>query len=362
MTGPRVVVGMSGGVDSSVAALLLKEEGYDVIGVTMQIWQSESSAAAERDGGCCGTLAAADAARVADVLDIPHYVMDFRPEFEEHVVRYFVDSYIRGRTPNPCVACNRFVKWEALLDRSLALGAEYIATGHYAGIVKLENGRYSVRNAVTAAKDQTYALYQLTQRQLSHTLMPVGGYTKPEIREIAEKAGLPVASKPDSQEICFIPDDDYGGFIDRYAPGRVPGPGSFVDSGGNILGTHRGITHYTVGQRKHLGLPMGKPVFVTGIDPEKNEVRIGSGDEIFGTELTCDEVNYMAVGEEAFRTGEIRARAKIRYTQRDAVPCTLRREGKLLRCVFDVPVRAITPGQAAVFYEGDHILCGGTIL
>ena len=362
MKKPRVVVGMSGGVDSSAAALLLKEAGYDVIGVTMQIWEPGGPADAEREGGCCGTLAAADAARVADVLDIPHYVLDFRQEFKKHVIDYFADSYIRGCTPNPCVACNRYVKWEALLSRSLELGADYIATGHYARIVRLENGRFSVRCAATRSKDQTYALYQLTQDQLAHTLMPVGEYTKPEIRGIAARAGLPVASKPDSQEICFIPDDDYGSFIDRYASGCVPGPGSFVDGKGNVLGMHKGITHYTVGQRKHLGLSLGKPVFVTGIDPETNEVRIGSAEEVFGRELFCGNVNWMSADESALSGKERRARAKIRYTQRETVPCTLRREGSGLRCLFDEPVRAITPGQAAVFYEDDHILCGGTIL
>ena len=287
----KVVVGMSGGVDSSVAALLLKRQGYDVVGVTMQIWQEESPAVTAAQGGCCGFDAAEDARRVADVLDIPHYVMNFRKEFREKVMDYFVSEYLAGRTPNPCIACNRYVKWESLLRRSMEIGADYIATGHYAGIIRLKNGRYAVRNAVTTKKDQTYALYSLTQEQLAHTLMPVGDYTKEEIRQIAEEAGLPVAHKPDSQEICFIPDNDYAAFIDREAKERVPKPGNFVTTDGQVLGRHLGITHYTVGQRKGLNLAMGRPVFVKEIRPDTNQVVIGEADEVFGGSLVCGHIN-----------------------------------------------------------------------
>ena len=211
----KVVVGLSGGVDSSVAAYLLKKQGYEVIGVTMQIWQEEDPEFQEENGGCCGLRAVDDARRVAAKLEIPYYVMNFRREFKENVIDYFIREYQEGRTPNPCIACNRYVKWEALLKRSLNIGADYIATGHYARIERLENGRYAVRNSVTARKDQTYALYNLTQEQLSRTLMPVGEYTKEEIRRIAEEAGIPVAHKKDSQEICFVPDNDYAGFIEK---------------------------------------------------------------------------------------------------------------------------------------------------
>ena len=224
----KVVVGMSGGVDSSVAAYLLKEQGYDVIGVTMQIWEDEEQQRTEENGGCCGLSAVDDARRVADRLEIPYYVMNFKQEFQEKVVDYFVEEYLAGRTPNPCIACNRYVKWESLLKRSMEIGADYIATGHYARITKLPNGRFAIRNSVTARKDQTYALYNLTQFQLAHTLMPIGEYEKDQVRRIAQEAGLPVAAKPDSQDICFVPDGDYAAFLKKKAGERMPGEGDFV--------------------------------------------------------------------------------------------------------------------------------------
>lgn len=355
----KVVVGMSGGVDSSVAACLLKEQGYDVIGVTMQIWQEETPEVVEENGGCCGLSAVDDARRVAWSLGIPYYVMNFRKEFKESVMDYFVDEYLHGHTPNPCIACNRHVKWEALLARSMEIGADYIATGHYARVMQLPNGRYTIQNSVTTTKDQTYALYNLTQDQLRRTLMPVGSYTKDEIRQIAEDRGLAVAKKKDSMEICFIPDNDYAGFIDRTVD-DVPGPGNFVDKYGNVLGQHKGITHYTVGQRKGLNLSMGHPVFVTEIRPETGEVVIGENEDVFSDRLVCGNVNWMAV--DGLHGEEKTVMAKIRYSHKGA-PCVIKElEDGRVECRFETPQRAITPGQAVVFYENDYVFGGGTIL
>ena len=356
----KVVVGMSGGVDSSVAAYLLKEEGYDVIGVTMQIWQDEDRAIQEENGGCCGLTAVDDARRVASDLGIPYYVMNFKKEFKENVIDYFVDEYLNGRTPNPCIACNRYVKWESLLKRSMDIGADYIATGHYARIEKLPNGRYSLRRSATLAKDQTYALYNLTQEQLKRTLMPVGAYAEEEVREIAEKIGLRVANKPDSQDICFVPDGNYAEFIEETIEKKIP-EGNFVLSDGTVVGRHKGITHYTVGQRKGLGLSLGHPVFVLEIRPETNEVVIGSNEESLTYTLRANQLNFMSI--EDLKEGEkIRVFAKIRYNHKGAW-CEVERIGEdEVRCTFEEQQRAVTPGQAVAFYDGDYVLGGGTII
>lgn len=354
----KVVVGMSGGVDSSVAAYLLKQQGYEVIGVTMQIWQDAERIVEEENGGCCGLSAVEDARRVAAQLEIPYYVMNFKDSFQRNVVDYFVEEYLNGRTPNPCIACNRYVKWESLLQRSLSIGADYIATGHYARIVKLPNGRYTLRRSATLAKDQTYALYNLTQEQLQRTLMPVGEYSKEEIRKIAEDIQLQVANKPDSQDICFVPDGDYAAFIEKTA-GKQVQKGNFVTVDGTVLGEHKGIIHYTVGQRKGLGLALGYPAFVLEIRPETNEVVIGTHEESMAKSLRAGNLNFMSIEDLAEPQ---RVFTKIRYNHR-GVWATIEKTGEdEILCTFEEPQRAVTPGQAVVFYDGEYVLGGGTIL
>lgn len=347
MSKGKVVVGMSGGVDSSVCAYLLKKEGYEVIGVTMETWQEEHN-----------KFAIEDAEKVAKTLGIEYHVIDFKDTFKKEVVEYFLEEYNCGRTPNPCVVCNRKVKWEALLKWANEMGADYVATGHYARIDKLPNGRYAVRNSVTAKKDQTYALYNLTQEQLRHTIMPVGEYTKDEIRNLAIDAGLEIANKPDSQDICFVPDNDYASFIKKQT-GKESECGNFVDTDGNILGQHKGIIHYTVGQRKGLNLSMGHPVFVVAIRAETNEVVIGNSEDVFAKRLIAHKVNFMGIeGIE----GEYRTFAKIRYNHAGAW-CTMKMAGEdKVEIIFDEPVRAVTPGQAVVFYDGEYVMGGATIL
>lgn len=355
--GKKVIVGMSGGVDSSAAAYILKEQGYDVIGVTMQMYQNEDVFIDPADSGCGSFSSVEDAKNVANTIGIPHYVVGFESNFKENVIDYFVSEYERGYTPNPCNQCNRHVKFAALLRKAEEFGADYIATGHYARVNKMDNGRYTICNSATASKDQTYALYNLTQEQLSKMLMPVGDYEKAKIREIAAKAGLSVASKGDSQDICFIPNHDYAGFIEKYTGKRYT-PGNFVDLEGKVLGQHKGIIHYTIGQRKGLGITAPTPLFVKELNMDTNEVVICQNEDLFSNICYVGKVNYMS--EASIEAGR-RAVGKIRYSHSGAA-CTLEPvEGGLIKCTFDEPQRAMTPGQAAVFYDGENVLCGGTI-
>ena len=350
----RVVVGLSGGVDSAVAAYLLKKQGYQVIGVTLRTWQAESGAYSR----CCDI---SDARRTAMQLDIPFYNVNSLPEFREHVTEPFVKAYLNGLTPNPCVACNRHIKWEKLLSFADEVNAEYIATGHYARIVRSENGRYTVQQAAYAAKDQTYMLYQLSQEQLSRTLMPLADLTKEEVREIAKEAGLDVANKQDSQEICFVLDGGYAEYIEAYIEGKLPPPGNFVDENGNILGKHKGIVNYTVGQRKGLGIALGYPAYVKRIDPENNTVVLGNEDSVMKSLILCRDLSFMAI--DGIKKGEkLYAFVKIRY-HHAATPAYLERiDDNTVSVLFDMPVKAPAPGQSAVFYDSENRVMGGGII
>lgn len=353
--GEKVVIGMSGGVDSSVAAYLLKEQGYDVIGVTMQVWP-EDEEFEEREGGCCSLTSTEDARRVAAKIGIPFYVMNFKDPFKARVIDYFIDEYLEGRTPNPCVACNKYIKFDELLKKAMALGANYVATGHYATPV-FENGRYGLKKSKDIKKDQTYALYNLTQFQLSHTLMPCGTYNKDKIREIAKELGLLVYNKKDSFEICFIPDNDHGKYIKNHTENKVC-PGNFVDKNGNVLGRHEGIVYYTIGQRKGLGIALGKPAFVTDINPFTNQVVLGQEEDIFKTELIAKDLNFMPFDK---LNEPKKVMAKIRYSAVPSEASIYPFEDGKVRVVFEKKQRAITKGQSVVFYDGEYLIGGGII-
>jgi len=351
----KVLVGMSGGVDSSVAAYLLKEQGYEVIGVTMQIWQDDEEFI-EKEGGCCSLSAVADARRVANKIGIPFYVMNFKDAFKRNVIDYFVDEYMEGRTPNPCIACNKFIKFSSFLDKAMAMGIDYVATGHYA-IIEKHNDRYIIKKSEDDKKDQTYALYNLTQFQLERTLMPCGQYKKSKIREIAKEIGLRVHNKKDSEEICFIPDNDHGRYIKNRFPNKVR-EGNFVDKQGNILGTHKGIVYYTIGQRKGLGIAFGKPMYVVDINPFRNEVVLGDLEDLLNTELIAKDTNYIP-----FDTLKepMEVEAKIRYSQIPSKAIITTVEDGRVRVNFHEKQRAITKGQSVVFYKDDLLIGGGII-
>lgn len=351
----RVMLGMSGGVDSSVAALLLLRAGYDVAGVTLRLRPDEYMSGS-RAGGCCSLDDIDDARRVCYKLGIEHMVLNMTELFERDVIDYFASQYRAGLTPNPCIACNRYIKFGAMLERARALGFDYIATGHYAVIEQNGQGRWLLKKS-PAAKDQSYVLYTMTQEELAHTLMPVGRYSKPEIRAMAEEAGLPVAHKSDSQEICFVEDDDYAGFVERYT-GEKAAQGDFLDQAGNVIGRHRGVTHYTVGQRKGLGVSFGRPMYVTKIDAVHNTVTLGEEGAQYSRILEAADLRWVAFDAPA---GEMETEAKVRYAASPAKAKLTPLSGGRVRAEFQEPQRAVTPGQAVVFYDGDVVLGGGTI-
>ncbi|MDD6620724.1 MAG: tRNA 2-thiouridine(34) synthase MnmA [Eubacteriales bacterium] len=351
----KVIIAMSGGVDSSVAAFLMKEKGFDCIGATMKLYDNDEIGIS-REKTCCSLDDIEDARSVARRLSMPYYVFNFKEEFEEKVIRKFISTYENGGTPNPCIDCNRYLKFEKLFQRMNELEYNYVVTGHYARIEE-NDGWFYLKKAVDDTKDQSYVLYSLTQYQLSHILFPLGEYTKNEIRDIAEKQGFLNARKKDSQDICFVPDGNYTDFIERYTGKKYP-PGDFVDINGKPIGKHQGIIRYTNGQRKGLGVAFGQPMYVAGKNIEKNTVTLCTNDELFSKELNAVDFNWIIPNPQ----NEIKCSARVRYNMREKPATAYINDDNSVNVVFDEPQRAITRGQAVVLYDGDIVLGGGTIV
>lgn len=353
----KAMIAMSGGVDSSVAAYLISQQGYETVGVTMKLHNDESQAQAEPS--CCTSDDIEDARSVAGKLGIPYHVYNYSDNFTEHVISRFVDAYRNARTPNPCIDCNRYIKFDRLVKTAIELGFDYVVTGHYA-ITQYDeaSGRYLLKKAVDESKDQSYVLYSLSQEQLSHILFPLGSMSKQEVREIADKLDFINADKPDSQDICFVPDGDYARFIEEWCGLKFEN-GNFVDLQGNVIAQHKGIINYTIGQRKGLGIAAKAPYYVVGKNLETNEVILGSNDDLFSSTLTATDVNFISVEK---LTGPMRVRAKVRYKQKETDATISPLENGDVSVIFDEPQRAIASGQAVVFYDGDIVVGGGTIV
>lgn len=350
--GKRVLLGMSGGVDSSVAAWLLQQQGYDVVGTTFKLWNDP-----DRDTKCCSIDDVRDARFVCHQLGIPHYVFNYEQLFRTKVVDAFAREYAQGRTPNPCILCNRYIKFEEFCQRARELGFDHIATGHYARVQQASSGRWELLRGLHPAKDQSYVLYPATQEQLSILLLPLGGYAKEEIRQMAQAQGLVVAQKPDSQDICFVPDGDHGAFLQRYT-GKPLTPGNFVDEAGRVLGPHKGLQRYTLGQRKGLGISLGRTMYVSRMSPQGDITLVEEEAALFTTQVWVEAVNWVSIP----RPYEpIQAVVKLRYAQPPASALITPLSEGGVAVLFDQPQRAPTPGQAAVFYQGDRVLGGGVI-
>ncbi|MGN1347383.1 MAG: tRNA 2-thiouridine(34) synthase MnmA [Acutalibacteraceae bacterium] len=352
----KALIAMSGGVDSSLAAKIMIDRGYECIGCTMKLYNNED-AGVSRAHTCCSLEDVEDARSVAYKLGMRYYVFNFTYDFNEKVIGKFVESYENGLTPNPCIDCNRYMKFEKLFQRADILECDVIVTGHYARTEE-KDGRYFLKKAVDSAKDQSYVLYSMTQAQLARTVFPLGELTKIEVREIARQNGFINADKPDSQDICFVPDGDYAKVIELHT-GKKSQPGNFVDKNGNVIGKHKGIIHYTIGQRKGLGISSSQPFYVCGVRPENNEVVLGRSEDLMTREATVTDFNWIS-GTAPKK--EFRCKAKIRYRQAEQWATVVPLKDGNVRIIFDLPVRAVTPGQAAVLYDGDTVLGGGTIV
>ena len=351
----KTLIAMSGGVDSSVAAYLIKSQGYDCIGCTMKLYDNEDIGISH-NRTCCSLDDVEDARSVAYKIGMPYYVFNFKDGFREKVIEKFVRCYESGDTPNPCIDCNRYMKFDKLYERARLLGCEYIATGHYARIEEY-NGQYVLRKALDETKDQSYVLYFLTQEQLAHTLFPLGSMRKTEVREIAEKNGFINADKPDSQDICFVPNGKYAEFLEHYT-GKAYPEGNFLSVDGTVLGEHQGIIRYTVGQHKGLGIPSEDPLYVKEINARENTVTLCEEQDLYSKEFTACDFHW--ISEKSPQT-EVRCKVKVRYRQKEQSATVIPIDNNSVKVIFDVPQRAVTPGQAAVLYNGDIVLGGGTI-